>query len=75
MKIKEELKQLRTKNIGELTKNLDKEYSKLREEKFARGFRKLKDLRAIKKTKEKIARIWTVIGEEINAKAQNRRNR
>lgn len=65
MKSKEDLKQLRTNGLKELTGELNKEYNILRDATFARGFRKLKDLRAIKKSKQRIARIWTTIGEKI----------
>jgi len=71
MKIKEELKQLRAKNVQQLTKELDKEYDKLRELKFSRAFRKLKDIRAIKKSRRKIARLWTVIGEKMSKQGEN----
>lgn len=64
MKKTEELKQLKAKGLKDLPKDLLKEYNKLRELKFSQGFRKLKDLRMIKKTKKRIARIWTTIGEK-----------
>lgn len=70
MKIKEDLKDLRNKNIKDLSKLVDKENDKLRDLKFSQGFRKLKDSRAIKKTKINIARIWTVIGEKIEKEEQ-----
>jgi len=64
MKNKETVKQIRSKNIVALTRDLDKEYIKLRDLKFSRSFRKLKDTRAIGKTKKNIARIWTIIGQK-----------
>jgi ribosomal protein L29 len=66
MKIKEELKDLRNKNLKDLSKLLDKENDKIRELRFSQGFRKLKDSRIVGKTKAKIARIWTVMGEKID---------
>ncbi len=72
MKIKEELKELRSKNIKDLSKSLDKENAKLRELKFSQGFRKLKDSSAIKKCKNKIARIWTIMSEKIELESQNK---
>lgn len=64
MKKTETIKQIRGKNITDLTKDLDKEYVKLRDLKFSRSFRKLKDTRSIGKTKKNIARIWTIIGQK-----------
>lgn len=71
MKNKEIVKQIRSKNITDLTRDLDKEYIKLRDLKFSRSFRKLKDTRSISKTKKNIARIWTIIGQKAIEKAQS----
>jgi len=65
MKIKEELKTLRTKKTDLLYKELQDEYINLHKHRFSAKFRNLKDITKINKTKKKIARILTVIREKI----------
>lgn len=68
MKSKEQLKQLNDKSLKDLTKELDESYKKLRELKFSKTFRKLKNTSLIKQARTNIARIWTVIGNKVDIK-------
>jgi len=72
MKSKEQLKQLNDKSLKELTKELDESYKKLRELKFSKTFRKLKNTNLIKQARANIARIWTVIGLKVDIKAEEK---
>ena len=68
----EELREFRSKSNKELLNELKKSYEDLRNLRFQAKMRELKDVSKIKKVKEKIARILTVlrekISEEINEK-------
>ena len=64
MKIKEELKDLRGKSVKELSAELAKTYTSLKELRFSSSFRKLKDTSKISKTRLRISRIWTILGEK-----------
>lgn len=66
MKSRNELKEFRSQNPKQLYKELEKNYQKLRELNFADKFRKNKDINIIKKTRQTIARIWTVLGEAVS---------
>lgn len=68
MKVKEGLKEIRAKNIKELSILLKKEYETLRKLRFEWKMRELKDVTKIKKTKKKIARIMTILREKIGEK-------
>ena len=67
MKKKEELKNLRTKSKDVLYKEIKKAYEELRALKFSLAFKKLKDVRKLKKTRVKISRIWNILAEKINS--------
>jgi len=65
MKSKEELKNIRSKNVRDLYEDLKKQYQKLQELNFQSEFRKNKDLNSQKKTRRYVARIWTVLNEKL----------
>lgn len=65
MKSKELLKTLRKEDTKTLYKKLNEEYKNLHELNFSAKFRNLKDISETKKTKKKIARIYTVLSEKI----------
>jgi ribosomal protein L29 len=70
MKSTEELKQLRAKSPKELKTELDKQYKKLHEYRFAQEFKKNKNVKLISHTRTGISRIWTVIGEKANERSE-----
>lgn len=71
MKLTEEKKELRLNDIKGLTKLLDKEYAKIQQLKFAQAFRKIKDTTEITKTRKRIARLWSIIGEKVEANVED----
>lgn len=70
MKVRSDLKEFRSKGVKELTQELKKQYKKLRELRFAAEFRKNKDLKSIRKTRQIIARLWTVLGEKMEKESK-----
>jgi large subunit ribosomal protein L29 len=58
---KQALQQLKNKAFGELNKDLRDAYEKLRRLKFDLAQGKVKNIREIKDTKKKIARILTIL--------------
>jgi len=65
MKTSDELKNLRLKSIKDLYIELKKQYKKLNDLNFDKEFRKTKDVKSISKSKQYVARIWTVIQEKL----------
>lgn len=68
MKKANELKELRAKNVKVLQADLDNLNNKLNSLRFDKEFRKNKDVNAIKKTRQSIARSWTILREKFNEK-------
>lgn len=66
MKQNDYLKQLRSKDNKALVKMLKEQYDKLYDLRFSDKFRNLKDISQIKKTKKNIAKIYTILNENID---------
>ena len=66
MKSKELLKQYRSKSSKDLLHEMDAKKQKLNELYFDNEFRKTKDIKAIRKTRENIAQIWTILHEKLD---------
>jgi len=64
MKKKDELKELREKDIKQLFVDLEQSNKKIAKLKFSAKFRELKNFHEITSERKKIARIWTVISEK-----------
>lgn len=64
MKVKDELKELRDKDLKTLFKLLAMENEAVIKDKTALVEKKLKDIKGINKRRKKIARIWTTIREK-----------
>ena len=64
MKKKDELKELREKDIKQLFVDLEQSNKKIAKLKFSAKFRELKNFHDITSERKKIARIWTVISEK-----------
>lgn len=71
MKTKEELNDLRSKKINELSLLLKKEYETLRKLKLELKMRELKNVNKIKKSRKRIARIMTILREKIEESAKS----
>lgn len=61
-----EIQQLKTKPVETLSKELFDYREKLRKFKFDLSQGKVKDIKEIKKTKKMVARILTILNEQIN---------
>lgn len=70
MKIKNEIKQYRNKPVKVLYQDLANAYNRLQSDKFSTKFRKLKDISQIRKNRQSIARILTVIKEKLIKKSE-----
>lgn len=66
MKSKETLITLRKSDVKTLYKKLNEEYKNLHNIRFSTQFRNLKDISKTKKSKQTIARIYTILAEKIN---------
>jgi len=66
MKTKEELKNIRNKDLKTLYLNLEDEYKNIHKLKFSIKFKNVRDHSKVSKSRKKIARILTVISEKIN---------
>ncbi len=64
MKINDELKELRGKELKSLFKLLAEENETVIKDKTALVEKKLKDIKGVSKRQKRIARIWTVIREK-----------
>lgn len=64
MKKKNELKELREKDIKQLFVDLKQSNKRITKLKFSAKFRELKNFHEITSERKKIARIWTVISEK-----------
>lgn len=71
MKIKEELKELRSKSVKEILSVLNKHYDELRKLRFKAKMLELKDVKLISKKKKMIARILTVLREKLSEDKDN----
>lgn len=65
MKKTQELQELKAKNKTDLFKDLKESQKKLTQLRFSASFKNLKNYREIAKTRKKIARIWTILGESL----------
>jgi len=72
MKIKEQIKEYRGKNIKVLLVEIEKLNKKLRDLRFGTQFKKTKDITSIAKTKKTIARVSTIISEKIEEESSKR---
>ena len=64
MKKKNQLKELRERNIKQLFVDLEQSNKRIAKLKFSAKFRELKNFHEITSERKKIARIWTVISEK-----------
>jgi len=64
MKKKDQLKELREKDIKQLFVDLEHSNKKIAKLKFSAKFKELKNFHEITSERKKIARIWTVISEK-----------
>lgn len=68
MKTTLELKELRSKSFQELSKEIIELENKISGLQFRAEFKKLKNFREIRSLKKRLARIWTILGEQAMAK-------